>query len=287
MPRYKLTLEYDGTHYAGWQKQTDAPSVQEAIINAVFMFCGQKMDVVGAGRTDARVHATAQVAHVDIPMELPDFKVMQGINYYLFNPPKRPIILSNGDCHTEPSEVSLQIQSQNSSQNTRNDRVIYPENRIAILDAKLVPDDFHARFSAKRRHYLYRIINRRARLGVEAGRAWHVIEPLDEKLMHEAAQVLVGHHDFTTFRDTQCQAKSAEKTLELFSVSRRGNELHIAASARSFLHHQVRNMVGTLSLVGKGKWSVSDVQKALDARDRRAGGPTCPSEGLYLTGVDY
>jgi tRNA pseudouridine38-40 synthase len=259
MPRYKLTIEYDGRNYAGWQKQNDAPSVQGAIINAAFLFCGEKIDVVGAGRTDSNVHATAQVAHLDIPTNLPDFKVMQGINYYLFNPPK--------------------IHQQTD--------IIYPENRIAILDAKLVADDFHARFSAKRRHYLYRIINRRARLGLEAGKAWHVIEPLNEKLMHEAAQILVGHHDFTTFRDTQCQAKSPEKTLELLTVTRRGNELHITASARSFLHHQVRNMVGTLSLVGKGKWSVADVQTALKARDRRAGGPTCPSEGLYLTGVDY
>lgn len=254
MPRYKLTIEYDGLPYSGWQRQNDTPSVQEALMNAVALFCGERVDVVGAGRTDAKVHATAQVAHIDINMDVDGFKVMQGLNFYLFNPP--------------PEST-------------------YPENKIAVLDVKKVPDDFHARFSATRRHYLYRIINRRQRLALEAGRAWQVIEELDEKAMAEAAKVLVGHHDFTSFRDTRCQSKSPEKTLELLSVTRRGGEIHICASARSFLHHQVRNMVGTLSLVGKGKWSVFDVKNALEARDRRAGGPTCPPDGLYLTGVDY
>ncbi len=254
MPRYKLIIEYDGIPYAGWQKQPDCPTVQEALINAVFNFCGQKIDVIGAGRTDAKVHATGQVAHIDIDMETDGFKVMQGLNYYLFNPPADST---------------------------------YPKNCIAVLDAQRVGEDFHARFSAQRRHYLYRIINRRQRLGLESGRAWQVIEELDEKAMQEAAQILVGHHDFTTFRDTRCQSKSAEKTLEIFNVARRGNELHITASARSFLHHQVRNMVGTIVLVGKGKWTANDVKKALEAKDRRAGGPTCPPEGLYLIGVDY
>lgn len=254
MPRYKLTLEYDGRSYAGWQRQKDQPTVQESIMNAAFLFSRQKVDVVGAGRTDSSVHATAQVAHIDIDMDIEGFKVMQGINYYLFNP---------------PLEYS------------------YPKNSIAILDAQRVSDDFHARFSAKKRHYLYRIINRRPRLGLEEGRAWHVIDDLDEKAMQEAAKILVGHHDFSSFRDTRCQSKTAEKTLEVFDITRRNNEIHIVASARSFLHHQVRNMVGTLSLVGKGKWSIADVQKALDAKDRRAGGPTCPPDGLYLTGVDY
>jgi tRNA pseudouridine38-40 synthase len=254
MPRYRLTIEYDGRPYAGWQRQPDQPTVQEALIHAVYHFSGQKVDVVGAGRTDSGVHATAQVAHIDIDMETEGFKVMQGLNYYLFNPPAEST---------------------------------YPENRIAILDAQKVSDEFSARFSAKRRHYVYRIINRRQRLALEAGRAWHVIEELDEKLMHQAAQILVGHHDFTSFRDTACQSKSPEKTLEVFDVKRRGNEIHITASARSFLHHQVRNMVGTIALVGKGKWQVADVKTALEARDRRAGGPTCPPDGLYLTGVDY
>jgi len=278
MPRYKLTLEYDGRPYAGWQRQADQPTVQEALMNAVEFFCGQKVDVVGAGRTDANVHATAQVAHIEIDMDTEGFKVMQGINYYLFNPPAKTII---------PNECEESLQNKDEISRFARDDKFWPENKIAILDAKKVADDFHARFSAKRRHYLYRIINRRPRLGLEAGRAWHVIEDLDEKLMQEAAKILVGHHDFSSFRDTRCQSKSPEKTLEIFDVKRRGNEIHIQASARSFLHHQVRNMVGTLSLVGKGKWKVSDVKEALDAKDRRAGGPTCPAEGLYLTGVDY
>ncbi len=254
MPRYRLTIEYDGRPYAGWQRQPYQPTVQEALINAVYHFSGQKVDVVGAGRTDSGVHATAQVAHIEIDMDTEGFKVMQGLNYYLFNPPAEST---------------------------------YPENKIAVLDAQKVSDEFNARFSAKRRHYLYRIINRRQRLALEAGRAWHVIEELDENLMQQAANILIGHHDFTSFRDTACQSKSPEKTLEVFDVKRRGNEIHITASARSFLHHQVRNMVGTIALVGKGKWSVEDVRKSLEARDRRAGGPTCPPDGLYLTGVDY
>lgn len=254
MPRYKLTIEYDGRPYAGWQKQTDQPSVQEALSNAIFLFCGQSPDVVGAGRTDAGVHATSQVAHIEIDMDDEPFKVMQGINYYLFNPP--------------PDNN-------------------YPENRIAVINAERVADDFSARFSAKRRHYVYRIINRRPRLGLEAGRAWHVIEDLDEKEMQKAANMLIGHHDFSTFRDTRCQSKSPEKTLEVFDFKRRGNEIHIEVSARSFLHHQIRNMVGTISLVGKGKWKVDEVVAALYARDRRAGGPTAPADGLYFTGVDY
>lgn len=253
MPRYKLTLEYDGTHYAGWQRQNDQPSVQESLVDAVFHFCGERVDVVGAGRTDAGVHATAQVAHIDIAREGDAFTVMQGVNFYLFNPPT-------------PGG---------------------PQNRIAVLKAEQVSEEFHARFSATRRHYLYRIINRRARLGIEAGRAWHVIDALDEKRMHAAAQLLVGHHDFTSFRDTQCQSKSPEKTLEKLDVVRVGDEVRVFASARSFLHHQVRIMVGSLALVGKGKWSLADMQNALDARHRTKGGPTAPPDGLYLTGVEY
>lgn len=260
MPRYKLTIEYDGSGYAGWQKQPDVPSIQEAIEQALFCFCGEQVEVMGAGRTDAKVHATAQVAHIDLPKEMPEYKVMQGINYYLFKLPE--------------------------AEAASHEKVVC-ENRIAILGAKMVADDFHARFSATRRHYLYRIINRRQRLGLEVGRAWQVAQPLDAGAMHQAAQILVGNHDFTTFRDTQCQAKSPCKTLDLLSVKRLGNEIHIEASARSFLHHQVRNMVGTLSLVGGGRWSVDDVKTALEARDRRAGGPTAPPDGLYLTGVDY
>ena len=253
MPRYKLTIEYDGTNYAGWQKQPDRPSVQESIEKAVAQFAGEAAEVFGAGRTDAGVHATAQVAHIDIARDADPFSVMQGINYYLFT--------------QAPDET--------------------PVNRIAITHAERVSEEFHARFSATKRHYLYRINNRRARLGLEAGRAWHVIEPLDDKAMHKAAQLLVGKHDFSSFRDTQCQAKSPEKTLEKLDIKRAGDEVHIYASARSFLHHQVRIMVGTLALVGKGRWSEADLQASLEAKHRTKGGPTAPPEGLYLIGVEY
>lgn len=259
MPRYKLTLEYDGTPYAGWQRQNDQPSVQEAIDDAVRKFSGVDSQVIGAGRTDAGVHAVGQVAHVDLPKETDPFRVMQGINFYLFNPTG------------EPEQENPDI----------------PPNRIAILKAELVPDEFSARFSATKRHYLYRIINRRARLGLEAGRAWHVVEPLDEEAMHKAAQMLVGHHDFTSFRDTACQSKSPVKTLEQFDVTRQGEEIHLRLNARSFLHHQVRIMAGSLAMVGKGRWTPSDLKAALDARNRAEAGPTAPPGGLYLVRVDY
>jgi tRNA pseudouridine38-40 synthase len=260
MPRYKLTIEYDGTSYAGWQKQTSQPSIQEAIGTALYKFSGVEAEVIGAGRTDAGVHAVGQVAHVDLPREYDPFRIMQGINFHLFN----PLATSEDDTFDVP-----------------------PANRIAILKVEIVNDDFHARFSATRRHYLYRIVNRRARLALEAGRAWHVIETLDENAMREAAQLLLGTHDFTSFRDTECQAKSPVKTLEQLKIQRSGEELHIITNARSFLHHQVRIMVGTLAFVGKGKWQPGDVQKALEAKDRAKAGPTAPPDGLYLMGVDY
>lgn len=256
MPRYKLIIEYDGSGYAGWQTQPGQPSIQEALETAVLKFSGVKTEVAGAGRTDAGVHATAQVAHVDLPRETDPFKVMQGINYYLFN--------EGGDIPAAPIP-----------------------NRIAVLRAEPAPDDFHARFSAKRRHYVYRIINRRSRLGLEAGRAWHVIEPLDAEKMHKAAQYLLGNHNFTSFRDSECQAKSPVKTLDKLDVKRIGEEVRITTNARSFLHHQVRIMAGTLALVGKGKWKPEDVRAALKAADRTKSGPTAPPEGLYLVGVEY
>lgn len=253
MPRYKLTIEYDGTGYAGWQKQPDRPSIQQDMEAAVLKFCGVETEVMGAGRTDAGVHATAQTAHVDLPKAYDPYSVMQGINFHLFAAP----------------------EGQESS------------NRIAIIGAQPVPDDFHARFSATRRHYVYRIINRRARLGLEAGRAWQIAEELDVDAMHKAAQQWLGHHDFTSFRDSECQAKSPMKTLDKLDVQRRGAEIHVITSARSFLHHQVRIMVGTLSLVGKGRWNMDNATAALQACDRAKAGPTAPPEGLYLMGVEY
>lgn len=248
MPRYKLILEYDGGPYIGWQKQDGQKSVQGELAAAIFKFCGESADVVGAGRTDAGVHATAQAAHVDLPKAYDAFQIAQGVNFHLF--------AENG-------------------------------NRISVLDAEEVSDDFHARFSAKARHYLYHIINRRPRLALDAGRAWQVIEPLDARAMQQAARHLVGTHDFSSFRDTRCQAKSPVKTLDALEIRQNGENIVITASARSFLHHQVRIMVGTLALVGKGKWTADDVKQALDAKDRTKGGPTAPPDGLYLVGVDY
>lgn len=256
MPRYRLTIEYDGTGLNGWQKQPDRPSVQERIETALRKFCGEQVEVVGAGRTDAGVHASAQVAHIDLPNDVDPFKVMQGINYYLFVP---------------------------EGKETADDA----DNRIAITRAETVPDDFHARFSAVRRHYLYRIINRRARLGLERGRAWHVVEELNIAAMQEAAKHLLGKHDFTSFRDSECQAKSPEKTLDHLQITHNGDQIWITTNARSFLHHQVRIMVGTLVQVGKGRWQPYDVLAALRARDRAKAGPTAPPEGLYLVKVDY
>ena len=245
VPRYKLTVEYDGGPFVGWQRQTNGPSVQQAIEEAISGFSGETVRLTVAGRTDAGVHALAQVAHCDLARDWPADKVRDAINHFL-----------------QPAPVAI--------------RTVDP-----------VPDDFDARFSAVRRQYLYRIVNRRARLALDAGRALHEPRALDAAIMHAAAQVLVGHHDFTSFRATECQAKSPVRTLDRLDIARSGEGVTVTAGARSFLHHQVRNMVGTLLLVGLGKWQPRDVKAALDARDRSAAGPTAPAHGLYLARVDY
>jgi tRNA pseudouridine38-40 synthase len=245
MPRYKLTLEYDGTPFVGWQMQENGPSVQGRLAEAIKAFSGEDTIPRGAGRTDAGVHALGQIAHFDLAKDWACDKVRDALNAQL-----RP-------------------------------------DPISVLACELVPDGFEARFSANARHYLYRIVNRRSPLALERERAWHVIQPLDAAIMHAAAQVLIGHHDFTTFRSTECQAPSPMKTLDRLAVSRHGEEVRIEASARSFLHNQVRSMVGSLKLVGDGKWTANDLQQALEARDRRACGPVAPSCGLYLMKVDY
>jgi len=245
MPRYKLTLEYDGTGLVGWQRQGNGLSVQEILETAAERFCGKRVTVFGAGRTDAGVHALAQVAHLDLPRETNLETIRSALNQ-----------------HVKPHAVS-------------------------VLNAERVADSFDARRSARGRVYLYRILNRRPPPAVERGRVWHVGPELNAEAMHEAAQTLVGKHDFSSFRDTMCQAKSPVKTLDALEVAREGDEIRIEARARSFLHHQVCNMVGTLKLVGAGKWDESDVKKALAARDRRAAGPTAPPEGLYLVRVVY
>ena len=245
MTRFKLTIEYDGRPFVGWQRQDNGMSVQQALEEAVLKTCAETVTAHAAGRTDAGVHATGQVVHVDVDKEFTADKLMAALNF-----------------HVRP----------------------WP---VAIVAAEIAPADFHARFSATGRAYLYRIVNRRAPLTLDEGRAWLVNTTLDAGAMHAAAQVLVGHHDFSTFRASLCQAQSPVKTLTRLDVRKAADEIHIVAEARSFLHHQVRNMVGTLRLVGEGKWTKADVQAALDARDRTKGGPTAPPDGLYLTGVRY
>ncbi len=245
MPRYKLIVEYDGRPFAGWQIQADQLTVQGLLTAAVEALSGDKTLVQGAGRTDAGVHARAQVAHADLTKEWDTDTIRDALNAHL-----RP-------------------------------------HPIAILAAERAADDFNARTSAIRRHYLYRIINRRADLTLEAGRAWRVPRPLDAAAMHKAAQRLIGKHDFTTFRSTECQAKSPVKTLDILKVERSDEDVYVIAVARSFLHNQVRSMVGSPVPVGEGKWSPDDLAKALEARDRAACGPVAPPDGLYLTKVEY
>ncbi|MFZ5791536.1 MAG: tRNA pseudouridine(38-40) synthase TruA [Pseudomonadota bacterium] len=245
MTRFKLTLEYDGAPFVGWQRQENGVSVQQVLEEAIFAFCGERPTTYAAGRTDAGVHALAQVIHFDLAKDAPPDTVRNALNY-----------------HLKPNPVS-------------------------VLLAEPAPADFHARFSARWRAYLYRIVNRRAPLAVERGRAWLVTAPLDAAAMQEGARHLIGHHDFTSFRSSICQSASALKTLDLLEIERDGEEIRIRARARSFLHHQVRNMVGTLKLVGEGKWAPDDVAKALAARNRSAAGPTAPAAGLYLAAVGY
>jgi tRNA pseudouridine38-40 synthase len=245
MPRYKLTLEYDGTPFVGWQMQENGPSVQGRLAQVIKAFSGEESVPRGAGRTDAGVHARGQVAHMDLAKDWEPWKVREALNAQI-----RP-------------------------------------DPISVLACEHVADDFDARLSAIARHYLYRIVNRRSPLALDRDRAWQVPQPLDAAAMHEAAQRLVGHHDFTTFRSSECQAFSPVKTLDLLAVARDGEEIAIEASARSFLHHQVRSMVGSLKLVGEGKWTAGELKAALDARTRGACGPVAPPCGLYLARVDY
>jgi tRNA pseudouridine38-40 synthase len=245
MPRYKLTIEYDGRPFVGWQIQDNGASVQGVLTDAVRAFCGEKVSIQGAGRTDAGVHALGQVAHLDLGRNWDAGRVRDALNAHL-----RP-------------------------------------HPVAVITAEKVPDSFDARFSATKRHYLYRIINRRADLTFERGRAWRIAKPLNSAAMHTAAQRLVGRHDFTTFRHIECQAKSPVKTLDQLDVHRIREDIHIMAAALSFLHTQVRSMVGALALVGEGKWTADDLSAALAARDRAACAPVAPPDGLYLTSVDY
>jgi tRNA pseudouridine38-40 synthase len=249
MPRYALRIEYHGAPFAGWQRQADQPSVQGAVEDALAKLEPRDHTIAAAGRTDAGVHATAQVAHCDMEKDWDPFRLSEALNWHL-----KP----------EP---------------------------VAITACALVPDDWHARFSAGERRYLFRLISRRAPLTIEAGLAWRVNHPLSLAPMQEAANHLIGKHDFTTFRSSICQADSPVKTLDELRIEEiarpDGAEFRFHVRARSFLHNQVRSFVGTLERVGAGAWAPQDVKAALEARDRAACGPVCPPDGLYLAGVGY
>lgn len=245
MTRFALTLEFDGTPFAGLQRQSSAPSVQQSVEEAVHRVTGETVTMHSAGRTDAGVHALAMRSHVDIERAIEPFRLMEALN-----------------AHLRPSPV-------------------------AVTHCEAVAQDWHARFSCIGRAYLYRIINRRAPLTLDRDRLWQVAQPLDTAAMNRAAQALVGRHDFTTFRSAHCQSASPVKTLDLLRVERIGEEVRIHAAARSFLHHQVRSMVGCLALVGMGRWREEQLAEALAARDRQALGLNAPPHGLYFVRADY
>jgi tRNA pseudouridine38-40 synthase len=243
--RFRLTVEYDGRPFMGWQRQAHGPSVQETIERAAYLITGEEAAVHAAGRTDAGVHATGMVAHIEIAKAIAPFRLVEALN-----------------ARTRPAPV-------------------------AILACEVVPDDWHARFSCIGRRYIYRIADRRAPLALDDGKAWRVAPPLDVEAMHEAAQRLVGLHDFTTFRSAHCQSASPVKTLDRLDVRRVSGGIEIEAAARSFLHHQVRSMVGCLALVGQGKWTPDDVTTALEATDRSELGLNAPPDGLYFVEAVY
>jgi len=245
MHRYRLTIEYDGRPFCGWQRQADKLSVQQALEEAIARFSGETVTTQAAGRTDAGVHALGQVAHFDLEREWDPFKIREALNFHLKPHP------------------------------------------VAVLEADAVGLDFEARFSATARSYEYRILNRRARPALDEGKVWHVPVQLDADAMHTAAQLILGRHDFSTFRAAECQANSPIRTLDNFTVSREAEMVIVRAKARSFLHSQVRSMVGSLKLVGDAKWPPEDFRAALDAADRSRCGPLAPPDGLYLTAVDY
>ena len=245
MARFKLTVEYDGAPFVGWQIQPNGPTVQSALVEAIAGFSGERVKVQGAGRTDTGVHASGQVAHFDLSRDWDPEKIREALNY-----------------HLKP-------------------------NPIAAILVEAVDERFHARFSATGRRYLYRLLNRRAPPALDRGRVWHVMVPLDVDAMSAAAEVLEGHHDFNSFRSTACQSPTSMKTLDRLSVVKTGDEIHIEAAARSFLHNQVRILVGTLKMVGDGKWTKADVEAALAACDRTRAGQTAPPDGLCLVEVRY
>ncbi len=246
MPRYKLTIEYDGGPYMGWQWQDHGPSVQGVMeAAAAKLNKGQDVLVYGSGRTDSGVHALGQVAHMDLPHEIRPDKLRDAMNYHMSKDP------------------------------------------VTVLSAEIMKDEWHARFDATERSYLYRIIDRRMKLSLDKGRLWRIPVKMDADAMHAAAQVLVGTHDFSAFRDIKCQAKSPVKTIDEITILRAGAEIHCHFRARSFLHKQVRSLIGTLAEVGMGKWNTADMREVLESKDRQECGPVAPPDGLYLVSVKY
>ena len=245
MPRYRLTVEYDGGPYCGFQAQANLPTIQASIEAAILAFTGENIRIQAAGRTDTGVHALGQVIHVDLSRDWPAEVVMKATNAHLVPQP------------------------------------------IAVIDAQVADAEFSARFSALGRRYLYRVLNRPGPAALDRGHVWHIRQPIDLEPMNEAAGFLIGLHDFTTFRDAACQSKSPVKTLDVARVSRVDNEVLFEFEARSFLHRQVRSMVGSLVQVGLRRWKPADLRKALEACDRSACGPVAPADGLYLVSVDY
>lgn len=245
MTRWRLTIEYDGAPFVGWQRQALGESVQGVVERAIGQMTGEAVTVHAAGRTDAGVHALAMEAHVDIAKPLTDHRLREGMNALV-----RP-------------------------------------HPVSVLEVGQVADDWHARFSCTGRRYLYRILNHRAPPALLRGKVWHIGAPLDLDAMNEGASKLLGSHDFTTFRSVHCQSASPVKTLDELDVERVGDVIHIRAAARSFLHHQVRSMVGCLGMVGRGQWTPRDISTALAARDRAALGLNAPPEGLYFVSASY
>ena len=245
MTRWKITVEYDGAGFCGWQRQAHDVSVQGTLEQAILKFSGEEVTMHVAGRTDAGVHAMAQVAHFDLAKPATPETIRDALNAYV-----RP-------------------------------------HRVAVLAAEVVPETFHARFNATSRSYRYVVFNRRAPSPLLEGRAWHVVKPLSLEPMYKASQILLGKHDFSTFRAQNCQSSSPIRTMDWFDVRADGDSIFFETRARSFLYHQVRNMVGTLTMVGTGQWSLDDFKVAFEACDRTKGGPTAPSHGLFFLAVTY
>ncbi len=246
MPRYKITIEYDGTNYCGWQKQPQQKTIESVITNALKTAFKKNIEIFGSGRTDAGVHATGQVAHFDYDKKLSNFEMIMAINH----------------------------------------NIDHNEN-ITIIDCQEVAADFHSRFDAKMRFYEYKIINRTSKLALQKNRAWHVAPSLDLQKMQEASKLFIGTHNFSSFKDSECQTRNPIRTINDIKITKNNDLILFQVSAKSFLHHMVRNIVGTLYLVGKNKLKAQDIKEILDAKDRTKSGPNAPACGLYFVKVEY